>query len=271
MVLTSDSGSTKTTWLVQDGSRRWTLTTDGINPYHQSYDTVRDTVRHQLLRHADCPNAAAIHEVHFFGAGCTAEKAPLLQAILEEAFPHATCEVGSDMLGAARALFNDKPGIACILGTGANSCLYDGRQITHNISPLGYILGDEGSGAVLGRTFINLLYKEQRDAALIADFEHSQGLTLPDIVNRVYREPMPNRFLASMAPYIKQHLALPWVEAMVLQQFRLFFQHNVRHYSSQLPCAFVGSIAFYFADLLRKAAQAEGFQIDRIIKEPLSC
>ena len=296
MIITADSGSTKTTWKISDHGQSWTLTTQGINPFHMSYKQMTDIIQLELIDHADCPKPKAIKEIFFYGAGCTKEKSPILQAILQEAFPNATTvEVASDMLGAAKALFGNNKGIACILGTGANSCLYDGEKITANVSPMGYILGDEGSGAVLGRTFLNLMYKgnetscDNKDnaashAALIKDFEDYMGLTQPDIIQKVYREPMPNRFLASIAPYINKIISeksIPhhqWVELMVIDCFRLFFRHNVAHYThfsenkevTTLPCSFVGSIAYYFKAQLQQAAQQEGFTIDKIKKEPLA-
>lgn len=270
MTLTADSGSTKTTWLLSDGNISWTLTTQGINPFHQQYDVMSRIINHELLTHSDFPDKAHIDEIYFYGAGCTKDKSPILKSILQEIFPHAHIEVDSDMLGAARALFGDKPGIACILGTGANSCLYDGRDIVSNVSPMGYILGDEGSGAMMGRTFVNLLYKGGHHDD-IRDFEHETGLTQADIIQKVYREPMPNRFLASLAPYIKSISDKPWVKEMITDCFGLFFRHNVRHYNRpDLCCSFVGSIAYYFEDDLRKAAKKEGSLIGKIMKEPLN-
>ena len=284
MKITADSGSTKTTWKITDHGQSWTLMTQGINPFHMSYKQMTDIIQHELIDHADCPKPKAIKEIHFFGAGCTKEKSPILQAILQEAFPNATTvEVASDMLGAAKALFGNESGIACILGTGANSCLYDGKEIVANVSPMGYILGDEGSGAVLGRSFLNLLYKGYHEEQMICDFEEYMGLSLPEIIQKVYREPMPNRFLASIAPYINKvtnnpnHPSHNWTKQMVIDCFRLFFRHNVAHYKhmtadniATLPCSFVGSIAYHFKPQLQQAAQLEGFTIGQIKKEPLA-
>ncbi len=271
ITITADSGSTKTTWRIEDGAKVTLLTTQGINPFHQKEEHIRQILYKDLQMQTTFPPVERVSRVLFYGAGCTKEKSPLLKEILSEAFPHATVvEVDSDMLGAAKALFGNNEGIACILGTGANSCLYDGRRIVANISPLGYILGDEGSGAVLGKTFLNVLYKgDHRD--FIGVFERESGLTMAEVVQRVYREPMPNRFLASLAPFIKEHLNEAWIEALVEDCFRLFFRRNVAHYSRpDLPCSFVGSIAFHFSEQLRKAAEAEGYAIGTIIKEPLA-
>ena len=310
--LTADSGSTKTTWLLtaDSGASLPHITTQGINPFHMSPQDMRRIISDELLPAIAAPQRGAITEIHFYGAGCTPEKSPILRDILASLFPSAhSITVDSDMLGAAKALFADQPGIACILGTGANSCLYDGKQIVSNISPMGYILGDEGSGAVIGKTFLNALYKgPHRD--FIPTFEKETGLTLPVIINKVYREPLPNRFLASLAPFIHSHLQdQEWIAQHVTQCFRDFFRNNVSHYTPHLssldlrpsplrgsrrglslplggagggcssplggsrrgavPVGFVGSIAFHFREQLLQAAAAEGYTVSKILKEPL--
>lgn len=289
MTLTADSGSTKTTWLLnytekilnhEEGlpnvyeDKEYRFHTQGINPFHMQEKTIYDILTQEVLPEVSpylkTLSEGEVFDIHFYGAGCTKEKCPIVSELLKEVFPVATeIEVDSDMLGAAKALFGDEPGIACILGTGANSCLYDGNKITENVSPMGYILGDEGSGAVLGKTFINLLYKGEH-GDFIGVFESETGLTQPLIINKVYRENLPNRFLASLAPFIKKHLSEPWIEEMVTDCFRLFFQRNIRHYNRpDLACSFVGSIAFYFEDQLRKAGNMEQFHVGKVLKEPL--
>lgn len=271
MILTADSGSTKTTWLLTSNNTRCILSTQGINPFHMTEETMRGILSNELLPALqEAKGNEDITAIHFFGAGCTKEKSPILRTILAELFPSASeVEVDSDMLGAAKALFAKEEGIACILGTGANSCLYDGERIVQNMSPMGYILGDEGSGAVIGKTLVNIIYKgEHRD--FIGVFESETGLTQADIIQRVYREAMPNRFLASLCPFVSRHIREEWIEQMVIDCFRLFFQRNIRHYNRpDLPCSFVGSIAYHFEKQLRQAAAIEGYTIGTIKKEPL--
>jgi len=253
MTITADSGSTKTTWLFTDDLRSVRLTTQGINPFHQSEDVMRHIICDELLKHPEFPTDASIEAIYFYGAGCTKEKSPVLKAIIKESFPVAKVEVDSDMLGAAKALFGNSEGIACILGTGSNSCLYDGNNIVSNVSPMGYIL----------------LYKGGH-AEDIKAFESTTHLTQADIIQRVYREKMPNRFLASLAPYIESVKDTPWVNDMIIDCFRLFFRRNIAHYNRpDLCCSFVGSIAFYFESELRIAAKKEGSLIGKIMKEPL--
>ncbi len=266
MTLTADSGSTKTTWAI--GTMRFT--TQGINPFHQTEEVMHDIITRELTGQRYFPDTDDIDTIYFYGAGCTKEKSPRLRDILCHIFRNAAeVVVDSDMLGAAKALYNDEEGIACILGTGANSCLYNGKEIVANISPMGYILGDEGSGAVIGKTFVNLLYKgEHRD--FIKVFENETNLTAPDIIQHVYRGAMPNRFLASLCPFVKSHIDEEWIEHMVVECFQLFFRRNISHYNRpDLPCSFVGSIAYYFEEQLREAAKKEGSFIMKIMKEPL--
>lgn len=270
MILTADSGSTKTTWRLEGEGGAALFHTQGLNPFHQTEDEIGRVIDMELLGQGGFPSADDIGVVRFYGAGCTREKCAVLEGLLRRTFRKAaTVEVGSDMLGAARALLGDREGIAGILGTGANSCLYDGRGIVANVSPMGYILGDEGSGAVIGRTLVNMLYKGgHRD--MVSVFEAETGLTQAEIIQRVYREAMPNRFLASLAPFVSRHIAVGWLEEMVVDCFRLFFRHNVAHYGrADLPCSFVGSIAFYFERQLRRAAEEEGYRVAQVRKEPL--
>lgn len=289
MKLIADSGSTKTDWKLEcangslptEGSPMLSTSeyaksggrflTQGINPFHMTEDIILAILRNELL-----PNlgtiVSSIDEIEFYGAGCTVAKIPVMKSLLPKVFPSAKrIVVGSDMLGAAKALLGTDEGIACILGTGANSCLYDGEKIVSNVSPMGYILGDEGSGAVLGKTFINELYKGGHPD-FICVFEKETGLTQTDIIQRVYREAMPNRFLASLSKFIGAHIAdEQWLEDMVVECFRDFFRKNVRHYNRKdLSVSFVGSVAYCYKAQLEKAAEMEGYVIGKVLKQPLA-
>lgn len=273
MILTADSGSTKTDWkLTTEGSNETLFSTQGINPFHMSENTVEDIIRNELIPCIE-KNAGIsdIVEIHFYGAGCTPAKIPVMERILRSSFPNAgKVEVASDLLGAAKALCGDKEGIACILGTGANSCYYDGKEIIENVSPMGFILGDEGSGAVIGKTFINELYKGLH-SDFIPVFEKETGLCQADIIQKVYREPLPNRFLASLSVFINTHKdEQPWIKDMIVDCFRNFFRKNIAHYNRRdLSVNFVGSIAYYYSEQLKESANLEGFRIGRILKSPL--
>ena len=270
MKLIADSGSTKTDWCVVDGGEMvCRFGGQGINPYQQGEDVIADIVMEEPASQLD--DAKRITEIEFYGAGCRGEKIAVVEGVLRRTFVNAgRVEVCSDMLGAARALFSRTEGIACILGTGANSCLYDGDRITANVPPLGYILGDEGSGAVLGRQFINALFKGGLPAAMRDEFRSETGLTLADIINKVYREPLANRFLASTSVFIRNHLENKALRGLVVDNFKSFFKRNVNLYGCRdLPVGAVGSIAFYYKSELLEAAEAEGYKVGKVIKSPM--
>lgn len=193
-----------------------------------------------------------------------------MKQMLAQFFPTQKIEVHSDLMAAARALCQHEEGIACILGTGANSCLYDGNDIVKNTPALGYILGDEGGGAVLGRLFMNAIFKNPAFAEIRDSYLKKTKLTQADIINKVYREPMANRFLATTSLYISEHIDNPLLRNLVVQNFRQFFRNNIVPYQRpELPVHFVGSMAHHYKDLLDEAAKAEGFQLGTVMKSPM--
>ena len=174
------------------------------------------------------------------------------------------------MLAAARGLCGHEAGIACILGTGSNSCFYNGEEIVNNISPLGFILGDEGSGAVLGKLLVGDILKNQLPPAIKEAFLKQFGLTAPEIIDRVYRQPFPNRFLASLSPFLAQHLEEPAIRSLVLNSFIAFLRRNVMQYDyKQYPVHFIGSVAHCYKEVLQEAAQTTGIQIGKILQSPM--
>lgn len=289
MVLIADSGGTKTDWtlLVSPYPTRWdvvsTFQTQGINPIHQTPDTIRLILSQEMMSHLSSFSRAAIVntgvlekpllsqvEVFFYGSGCTPVHVPMMKQLLSQLFQPEKVEVHSDLQAAARALCQHEPGIACILGTGANSCLYDGNDIVQNTPALGYILGDEGSGSVLGRMFLNAIFKNPALADVRDHYLAEAKLTQADIINKVYREPLANRFLASTSLYISQHLDNPLLKDLVVQNFRQFFRVNITPYGrADLSVHFVGSMAHQYHDLLALAAEAEGFILGHVFKSPM--
>lgn len=289
MVLIADSGGTKTDWtlLVSPYPTRWdvvsTFQTQGINPIHQTPDTIRMILGQEMMSNLSSFSRAAIVntgvlekpllsqvEVFFYGSGCTPVHVPMMKQLLSQLFQPEKVEVHSDLQAAARALCQHEPGIACILGTGANSCLYDGNDIVQNTPALGYILGDEGSGSVLGRMFLNAIFKNPALADVRDHYLAETKLTQADIINKVYREPLANRFLASTSLYISQHLDNPLLKDLVVQNFRQFFRVNITPYGrADLPVHFVGSMAHQYHDLLALAAEAEGFILGHVFKSPM--
>ena len=210
--------------------------------------------------------------VYFYGSGVRPEMEPLMQSLLRETFPQASViEANSDLLGAARALCGRNEGIASILGTGANSCLYDGKAIVDHMPALGYILGDEGSGAVLGKRFIHDLYGGILSEEIKQTFERETKLNLAEIIKRVYREPLANRFLASLSEFISAHLDDAGVRAVVVRNFEDFLRLHIKSYHrGDLPVSFVGSVAWHYQDELKEAAEHLNFHIGTILKTPMA-
>ena len=302
MVLLADSGSTKVHWCLVTASGQYSdVFTDGINPLFQTSDAMRNSICNQLLpKISQLLWAGTLTHVFFYGAGCTPEKKVYVQKALEAVFKKAEVSVESDMLGAARGLLGHTPGVACILGTGSGSCFYDGEKIDWCVPSLGYILGDEGSAAVLGKRLVGDLLKNQlsySDSVLTAKRSNSDsGLTdevdlknlffkeyetsMPDIIEKVYRQPFPNRFLAKLSKFCADHIDDPRIHNLVYDHFVQFIRRNLVQYFTpttgsvpQRPTTsavgFVGSIAYYYKHILEEAMKAEGIPLGTILKDPI--
>ncbi|CDC51357.1 putative uncharacterized protein [Bacteroides finegoldii CAG:203] len=268
-MLIADSGSTKTDWcVILDNTPIKRIGTKGLNPFFQSEEEIQQELTHSLL--PQLPEGT-IDSVYFYGAGCTPEKAPTLRRAIADSLPVVgNIKAYSDMLAAARGLCGREAGITCILGTGSNSCFYDGKEIVNHISPLGFILGDEGSGAVLGKLLVGDILKNQLSPAIKEVFLKQFDLTVPEIIDRVYRQPFPNRFLASLSPFIAQHLEEPGIRQLVLGSFIAFLRRNVMQYDyTQYPAHFIGSVAHCYKEILQEAAQETGIRIGKILQSPM--
>ena len=269
MMLIADSGSTKTDWcVILDNTPIKRIGTKGLNPFFQSEEEIQQELTHSLL--PQLPEGT-IDSVYFYGAGCTPEKAPTLRRAIADSLPVVgNIKAYSDMLAAARGLCGREAGITCILGTGSNSCFYDGKEIVNHISPLGFILGDEGSGAVLGKLLVGDILKNQLSPAIKEVFLKQFDLTVPEIIDRVYRQPFPNRFLASLSPIRAQHLEEPGIRQLVLGSFIAFLRRNVMQYDyTQYPAHFIGSVAHCYKEILQEAAQETGIRIGKILQSPM--
>lgn len=290
MILIADSGSTKTDWTLVHSTHPLlgsqviaTFHTQGITPIHQTPADIRSILEKELLSSISIfPRAQLINsgilegsllqkiDIFFYGSGCTPAHVPMMKQLLAEVLTPRSVEVHSDLMAAARALCNREAGIACILGTGANSCLYDGEQIVQNTPALGYILGDEGSGSVLGRMFLNAIFKRPELADVRDQFLKERKFTQADVIQKVYREPMANRFLATTSLFIHDHLDNPLLRQLVVDNFRTFFQRNIVPYGRpDLPVHFVGSMAHHYPDELQEAAKIEGFTVGNTVQSPL--
>jgi len=270
MMLIADSGSTKTSWCIaESGNSLQTVQTSGINPYFQSKEEICGRLTQELLPRLEV-KTSAIEAVYFYGAGCAFEKVEIVKDAIGNVMDIPVVEVYTDLLAAARGVCGRNPGIACILGTGSNSCFYDGKHIVHNVSPLGYILGDEGGGAVLGKLLVGDLLKDMMPEELKDKFLKQYDLTPAFIIDRVYRKPFPNRFLAGLSPFLAENIHEPMIYALVLNSFKSFIVRNVMKYDYHTwPVHFTGSIAYYYQDILKQAAAETGIQLGIVAKSPL--
>lgn len=271
MILIADCGSTKIDWcVVNDGKVVEQIFTSGINALLMTEEQIRETLAAEL---AEKVKGYAIESVYYYGAGCLFDDicANVRRAIAHNVPTAKTIEVHSDLLAAARALCGQNEGIACILGTGSNSCYYNGKEIVDNISPLGYILGDEGSGAVLGKLLVGDVLKNQLPKELCEKFLAEYDLDRQKIIEGVYKKPAANRFLASLSPFLIKNIEEPAIHRLVLNAFKSFFVRNIENYSNykSMPVSFVGSVAFYYKDVLAEAAKALDIIIGTIIKSPM--
>ncbi|HEY8396365.1 MAG TPA: N-acetylglucosamine kinase [Flavihumibacter sp.] len=269
-ILLADSGSTKCEWCVVDkGKVKKTLFTIGISPYFLSGDQIEELVRRDVYPQVKRYQLTAIH---YYGTGCknpgnrkTVEKA------LRKVFPGIDLEVNTDLMGIARASCQREKGVACILGTGSNYCFYNGKRIVKNSPGLGYVLGDEGSGAYLGRKVIQHYLYKVFDEELMYRFEEKYKLTDVDILNHVYKQPLPNRFLASFTLFLAENRGHYMIENIIedgLNDF--FYQHIIRQNESwKYPIHFVGGVAFGFRDWLSELCSSYELELGKILQHPM--
>jgi N-acetylglucosamine kinase-like BadF-type ATPase len=267
MILIADSGSSKTIWrLLLPSGETATCLTSGINPFY--LDTA-DII--SILQAEYTLMQSGITAIFFYGAGCIPDKKAVLWQSLHDFFGIERIEINSDLLGTARAMCRNKPGIACILGTGSNSCYYDGTNIVENVPPLGYVLGNEGGGDVLGKKLLSDVLKKQLPETIRDAFFSSYQLSVEKILEHIYRQPFPNRFLASFTHFIAAHITVPELEHLVEHSFREFFIRNVLQYqqAKMLPVYFTGSVAYIFQRQLYRVAEALGIEIKDVAQTPM--
>jgi glucosamine kinase len=268
-ILIADSGSTKTEWCLLRQKRGKSIFTQGLSPYFLDASQIESVVRTELLPALPTQDIDALY---FYGTGCAApENARLVKSALSRVFPATTIEVRHDLMGAARALCGASKGVACILGTGSNSGYYNGKSITKNSPGLGYILGDEGSGAYLGKRILQYYLYGTFDEELKAKFESQYTSQPVAILQAVYKQPLPNRYLASFAPFLSGNRGHYMVENIIedgLNDF--FFQHLCKYRESWTqPIHFIGGIAYAFRDVLRELGHVYEFDLGKIHQAPM--
>ncbi len=300
MILIAESASTKTDWRLIDGKKQiHQYATQGYNPYFQDSHEISESIKSEFLPKLKSTFSHLPSQLFFYGAGCGSDsKKEVVRAALIQNFPLSIIEINTDLLGAARAMCGSKPGIVAILGTGSNTCYYDGSSIIENITSLGFILGDEGSGAHMGKTFIQSYLNKEMPTDLSARFFDRFKLSTDDILDAVYKKPMPNRFLASFCKFIYQNLKEQFVIDMVAGCFEQFFDKHICKYylnpshspphppsasspkekgsgnsllgERKLKLSCTGSVAYYFSNILKAVAAKKNINIDMITETPIA-
>ncbi|HMI66757.1 MAG TPA: hypothetical protein VK517_12000 [Cyclobacteriaceae bacterium] len=270
MILIADSGGSKMDWrmLNQDGTIGQAYCA-GFNPYYQPVSDLRKNIEAVVLPVIREP----VTKIFYYGAGLSSDKnRETIQSAFASYFADAKIEVGWDLLAAARALCGNEPGIACILGTGSNSCLYDGKNIIGNVANLGWILADEASGTDMGKRLIFDYFREEMPKTLAAQFHNRFPFSVEEVLEKVYQGEKPSAFLASFSKFIFQHLKEPYCYQLVYRCFADFYENNVMKYENYatLKVHFTGSIAFYFSDVLRQVANDKGIIVKNILEGPIA-
>lgn len=272
MYIIADSGSTKTTWcLIKNGKAEGTYKTIGLNPYFQTSASIQKELEAELIGKIDC---SQIEAIYFYGSGCSS---PYLNEIVEKGlktvFDNALITIEHDLIGAARALCGTEAGIACILGTGSNSCYYDGQQIVEGTRALGYILGDEGGASYIGKLFIKAYLDNELPKDVLTLFNQTYPEVNPvDVLDKVYKQEMPNKYLASFASFVGKHQSHKFLKQLVRSSFVAYMDRHISKYEyhKSVPIHFVGSVAVNNQALLKEVLSSYGCVMGRVEKEPIT-
>ncbi len=271
MIIIADGGSTKTNWcLLDDSNKKIYFNTEGYNPYFVDSDYIVNSLKKGLP--GDLP-LDKIEEVNYYGAGVhNAEKAKIVEVAMQKVFPSARVEIGHDLLAAARALLGDQPGFAAILGTGTNTCIYDGNEITHNIDSAAYILGDEGSGSFIGKKLLTDFIRGLMPEDVAKSFFETYKLTPDEIMDNVYTKPLANRFCASFSKFVyDNNVNIQYTRKIVDDAFEAFFNNLVSKYPDYQNYTFncIGSVGYNFRNVLEEKANHYNMKVGKILRSPI--
>ena len=267
--LIADSGATKAEWCLLDGSRKKIVFTQGISPYFLNSEQIQSLLLKEL-----CPflKKARVDEVYYYGTGCAnPANARIVREAIEKTFPGSAVHVTHDLMGAARSLCGNQKGIACILGTGSNSCFYNGKKIVRNSPGLGYILGDEGSGANLGKKILQYYLYKAFDDELKLRFDAKFHTDMVEILESVYKKPLPNRYLAGFTIFLAENRGHYMIENIIEDGLNDFFFNHLMKYkeTSSLPVSFVGGVAHGFRDVLQQLCTTYEMRLGKVLKNPM--
>jgi glucosamine kinase len=273
MIAIADSGTTKTSWLFVDkiNNKKYEFKSVGFNPYYQSSENITSHVINGLIPHLPF-KIDEVENIYLYGAGCELDtRKEQVAAGLRKAFTKSKINVYHDLLAAARALFGDTVGIACISGTGSNTCFYDGEKIVKNVQSLGLALGDEGAGGYKGKLLVRDYMREQMPSHIRQAFEKKYTDRTPEIMDAVYTKEFPSRYLASFTLFLAENSTDPYIQNLLHRSYSDMFNNCVTQYKNykEVPIGYIGSVAFYFQDALKKVAAEHGATITKIIRNPL--
>ncbi|MBX2934877.1 MAG: N-acetylglucosamine kinase [Ferruginibacter sp.] len=267
--LIADSGSTKAEWCLINGKKTKTFYTQGLSPYFLSAEQIEYIINEELK-----PKMKNIEpdEIFFYGTGCSnADNVKLVKKAINKVFTNASVDVNHDLMGAAKALCGHEKGIACILGTGSNSCYYNGKKIVKNSPGLGYVLGDEGSGAYMGKKVVQHFLYKTFDEDLMDRFNAKYNTNSDEILTAVYKQPLPNRYLATFAEFLVENRGHYMIENIIEDSFNDFFFNHIYKYreSWTMPLNFTGSVAYGFRDVLKDLCNSYELNLGKVIKKPM--
>ncbi len=270
MILIADSGSTKTDWILTNGDKiNKQITTVGYNPYYHKGDSLIVSMTKELLPNIGDKN---IEKIFFYGSGCSSDtNCTMVKSSLWQLFPNALIEVNHDLFGAAVALLKNNKGIACILGTGSNSCLWDGKQIIENVPSVGYLLGDEGSGTYIGIKILKGILEKKAPPEIIESFYFDHNTSFDGVLSSIYNKPKANQFISGISIFAQRNISNNWIKNTIKQAFIDFIENQIKQYSNyqNLEVSFTGSIAFHFKDILLEACNENNIKTGVIIKNPI--
>ena len=268
MYLIADGGSTKTEWILIEGQQVvLRFLTKGFNPNYTDWETITVIISSEFP--PDCPDD--VEKINYYGSGCGNEKnCQLVSAALQQRFPTAEIHVAHDLMAAAHGLLGHEKGIACILGTGANSCLYDGKNIVNQAVSLGYLVGDEGSGTHIGKTMLRSYFYGFMPADLRQEFEAYYQLTHKDFIDKLYHFPQPNMYLADFCKFAGEHQNHPYIRKICSDCFNDFIRIFIERYDvcKELKVSFVGSVAYHFQPIMKTCIEEKGLHLGKIIQSP---
>ena len=271
MIAIVDGGSTKCDWVILENSGKISQKTEsiGFNPNIINADLIPQEIEKNphlfLIKNQ-------LDYIYFYGSGCgTVENALLVETQLQKVFPYAKVTVKEDLTAAAYAAYNGKPAIVCILGTGSNSCYFDGESIRRDLPSLGFLIGDEGSGSALGKHLVRRFFMKKLPQDLHQEFVETYHLTIEDAIKNMYHNPRANAYLAEFYKFVVQRKQHPYFQNMVFDEMKNFFEYQVLPYEEarEAEINFIGSIAYYYEDVLRAAAAELNLTVGHIVQKPI--